>query len=98
MPIKSLLEWELCSQRLADYFVKKYFGKSADWYWIADEVGGTIEVNDFFFDINDIADFIRNKYTTPDLLAFYQELSDNNFERKASIKYWKQLKKIKDKI
>lgn len=56
---------------LARYFVNKYFGTHAEYYWIGSEVGGVIEVNQFFFDMNQIADFIRHKYTKKRLFDYY---------------------------
>jgi len=86
-----VFDWEQYTQRLTQFFILFYFGE-ADWYWIGDEIGGTIEVNDYFFDTNDMVNFIRYKYSKKKMFAYMDELAENNFERKSSIKNWIKLK------
>jgi len=70
---------------LADTFVRKYFGKEATYSWIADEVGGVIEVADRFFSVTDIADFLRYKYSTKMLFEYY----DRDLECRSGGREWK---------
>ena len=82
---------------LAWFFVDKYFGHNSDWYWIADEVGVVLEVNDRFFNLNQIVDYLKYKYTSKDMFAHYDESLDNTVRGKdlISIKNWKKLRKLK---
>jgi len=68
--------YEVACDGLAKYFVERYFGKDAEYYWIAGHLGGTIEVADRFFDISEIAEFIRNKYSAKMLFAYYDKKLD----------------------
>ena len=82
---------------LGKQFARKYFGKNVDQWWISDEVGGVYVINDYFFDMNTIADFIRYKYTRNDMFAYY-DYSLKEYEKKEkdrviiNIKNWRQLK------
>lgn len=91
MTINLVSDWEQYTQRLTEFFVSYYFG-DADWYWIGDEIGGTIEVNDYYFDINDIVDFLRYNYSKKKMFDYMDELSKNNFAKIYSIKAYKKLK------
>lgn len=95
---KSILErWENVSDDLAKYFVEKYFGKDAEQWWVADMIGSVLYVNDHFFDMEDICEFIRHKYSAKDMFKYYdysQALSEKG-EFPVNIKHWKKLCKNK---
>lgn len=87
--------YELACNELAEYFVTKYFGKDAEYYWIGDEVGGVIEVADRFFSMSDIADFVRHKYSAKMLFSYYDQKLDSDMKNKEwryNIKNYKKLK------
>ena len=97
-----LKEWEQKTQELTDYFVDKYFDCPTDYYWIASEIGGVLCVNDYFFNMGDIVDFIRYNYSEKDLFEFYDkkleaDMKDLPF---VNIKNWRELnaKEIISKI
>lgn len=98
--IKILKEYKDAVEKLANYFEYKYFieNEETGWHidsrWVAYEVGGIYEINDFFFDINDMIDFIRYDYTPDEMFKYYWEREDNR-EGFPSIKNWK--KKLRDK-
>jgi len=68
-----LFLYKTSCENLTEYFVKKYFGKDAEYYWIGDEVGGVIDVADRFFSMEDMANFIRHKYSAKMLFKYYDE-------------------------
>lgn len=72
---KILENWEKATQELTDYFLKKYFfskeGYEPNWYWIADLVGETLSVNDYFFNLDRIVEAIRYNSTYEQLIGFY---------------------------
>ena len=69
----SLTEWEQATQRLAEYFCVTYFETGAEMWWVASEVGGVLCINDHFFDINDIADFVRYGYSREEMFEYYEQ-------------------------
>jgi len=89
-----LENWEKATKELTDFFINFYFGKTVrtDWYWVGEETGGCLFINDYFFDLNDIVDFIRYNYSKKDMFAYMKEVEENNFKRKSNIKNWKKLK------
>ena len=67
----SYKSYEVACQELADSFVKKYWGKTeVECFWVGDHVGGTLFVNDEFIGMNDISEFIRNKYTRKEFFEY----------------------------
>lgn len=71
---EALQLYEGSCQQLAEAFVRKYF-RIKNWknyaiYWIGDQVGGVLAINDYFFDTNQMADFIRYKYTIKKMFEY----------------------------
>lgn len=91
---KLINDWERATNDLCNHFILKYFGKDADTYWIADEVGGVLFINDYFFDVNNILDFLRNKYSVKMMFRYYdyQLKQHENNEDVINIKTYKKLK------
>jgi len=94
-----LLKWQEVSDELAFFFVEKYFGVDVDFYWIADDVGGTIEVNDYFFDMSSITDFIKYNYSRKMMFKYYDYVLEYHSKKKdkdsdylINIKNYKKLK------
>jgi hypothetical protein len=91
-----LFLYEVACDGLAKYFVERYFGKDAEYYWVAGHLGGTIEVADRFFDISEIAEFIRNKYSSKMMFQYYDKKLDADMkgtEWKHNIFSYKRIKK-----
>lgn len=96
--------WETETEYLAKYFASRYFGKFVDAWWVASEIGGVYCVGDYFFNLEDMVDFIRYKYSSKDMFAYYdyklafeekQYLANPKLSKKESpinIKNWKKLK------
>jgi hypothetical protein len=72
-PQGSLLLYEVACDKLARTFVHKYFGKGAEQWWVGDIKGEVLYVNDRFFSMDDIANFIRYKYSAKMLFSYYDE-------------------------
>ena len=86
--------WEDVSDILAHRFTQRYFGKDIEYYWIADEIGGTIEVVDYYFSLDDMIQFTRHKYTKNQMFEYYEyaramQLQD---ETPINIRNWKLIK------
>jgi hypothetical protein len=72
-----LCYYEMACNQLAKYFVAKYFGKDAEYYWIGDDFGGVIEVADRFFDIKKIYAILKARLSKRKMFTQYdQELKD----------------------
>lgn len=90
--------WEYFTRDLARYFARKYFGSDAEAWWVADEIGGVYCINDYFFNLNDMVDFIRYKYSAKKMFEYYEYSLDFLSKRKNDhlpicIRDWKKLKK-----
>lgn len=76
-----LVSWEWYTNELAEYFAIKYFGKATEHWWIADDKGGVYCINDYFFDLKDMVDFIRYHYSVEKMFEYY-EYSLNYYENR----------------
>ena len=63
--------WEMVTQSLVEAFTLKYFGKDVESWWVADEVGGVLFINDYFFNLRDITDYIRYYYPKEKMFEYY---------------------------
>lgn len=70
---KKMLEaWEVETNILAHEFARKYFGKCSDIWWIAEQVGGVLVVNDYYFNLDRILDALHYKATRKQLFDYYE--------------------------
>ena len=87
-----ILEAEI--NRFARYFEDRYFGKdSTETWWTAEIVGGTLVINDYFFTLDDMMNFIRYDYSNDDMFNYYQYALDTYGEDKVTvcIRDWRKL-------
>lgn len=66
-----LQRWTNETKELGDLFVAHYFGRDAESWWVAEEIGGVLFVNDYFFNLHDIVDFIRYRYSNNKMFEYY---------------------------
>ena len=69
-----LESWEIETQKLTEYFLNKYFNEKdyePEWYWISELIGETLAVNDYFFNLEDIVNFIRYDYSKKMMFEYY---------------------------
>ena len=70
--VKELIEWEKVSQKLAKFFIKKYYGDDlSDCWWVGEDIGGVLVVNDDFYSLDRIVDAVKFDAT-------YDQLCDYN--------------------
>ena len=83
--------WEQMSDNLAYRFTQRYFGKDSEYYWIADEIGGTIEVGDHLFSLDEMVQFTRHKYTKDKMFEYYDYALEKGMKNDTpiNIKNWK---------
>lgn len=100
-PINIYLEdWQKASDELCDWFAEKYFGQDNESWWIADEIGSVLFVNDYFFNLSDIVDFVRYEYSRKMMFAYYDYRLEFQSDKKyknddylINIKNYKYVKK-----
>ena len=99
-----LASWEAETNNLAKLFEKKYFGMDTESWWVAGTIGDTYYINDRFFNLSDMVDFLRYKYSAKDMFDYYDYHLDFEMEQSEknpkmndkqypiNIKNWKKLK------
>jgi hypothetical protein len=71
---KRILGWEVNTNRLAQTFVHKYFGELTEYFWVSDEIGGTLCAGDYFFSLQDILDALRYKASKKKMFEYYDNV------------------------
>lgn len=67
----AIANWEWTTQEIANLFVEKYFGKENDAWWIGNEVGGVLGIGDYFFNVDQMADFLKYNYSKKKMFDYY---------------------------
>lgn len=94
-----LESYEQACQWLADHFIEKYWGKTeTETWWVANHIGGVLFVNDLYFDMTDISEFLRSKYTRKEMFGYCDYrgefyTGENEHGSPINIWSWKRLKK-----
>ena len=88
----ALEAWQNTTNSLMELFVEKYFGKDAEYWWVGDCIGEVLYVNDRFFGLTDIVDFIQYRYTVDQMFDYYDYRLDlqEKGESPINIKNWKK--------
>lgn len=64
-------DWEYATDSIAEEFARKYFGRDAELWWVADQVGGVLFINDYFFNIDRMVDSLKYKATRKQMFDYY---------------------------
>lgn len=76
-PIQNALtHYEDACEDIADKFMEKYYVEGSEYpehYWVGDEVGGVLSVNDEFWPLGDMVTALRLKVLPSKLFAWYYE-------------------------
>ena len=94
-------DWERATENLAQYFARRYFiddfceDDEPEMWWVADEIGGVLHINDHFFNLKDIVDFIRYDYSKKKMFEYYEYALDCRTKEKDYIINIKNYKKLK---
>lgn len=67
-----LSEWEIATNKLSQHFVTQYFDKDAEVWWVADDIGDVLVVNDYFFNLKQVVEFIKYRYSREMLFEYYE--------------------------
>ena len=61
----------------ASYFALHYFGRNdCSQYWVADDIGGVYVINDYFFNIEEMFDFVKYNYSKKQMFAYKDYVLD----------------------
>lgn len=102
---KELKQFENSIEAFKDYFLKRYFEEEpTDLWWVGDMIGGVLCSNDYFFDVDEMIDFVRYDYSIDDMFNYKDYALDiamkadinekmENKSRTICIRDWRQLKK-----
>lgn len=72
-----LKQFDDATDKLADAFVKKYFGKDYEYFWIGSQNKDreVLVINDYFFNLGRIVDALRYKATEKQLFGYQDKES-----------------------
>ena len=89
---KHLKQYEEACNDLAIAFARKHFDATCDnVWWVGDVKGEVCCINDFFFCMEDIAEYVRCGYTSDEMTKrYYSELKEREEDKKGilNIKTW----------
>jgi len=74
--MKELKAYYRAVERLREIFLEKYFDEDPDFYWVGDQIGGVLFVNDFFFSVENIIVCLKLKIKSEDLFSWYDYIID----------------------
>jgi hypothetical protein len=88
---KRLIAWQKATNNIAQEFCNKYFDKTKDWRWIADDIGGLLEVGDHVFGLSRMIEALEIKCSHELLMQFYDYEIDCYYDKslpKYNFKTW----------
>ena len=90
----AIKEYNAICNIIVDIFVKKYFNKDAERWWVADEVGSGISIDDCYFSMEDILEYMKYKYSKKKMFERHEYTVDCAFKNisPTNIKNYKKLK------
>ena len=69
--INHLKEWEEATEELIHEFINVCFQQGDEYFWVSNEIGGLLNVGDYWFDLNDIVEFFRYDATLGQMTEYY---------------------------
>ncbi len=90
--MKLLNKYEDICIDIVDEFVEKYFvdndNKRSDFDldWVANEIGGVVQISDYYFSMNDIVETLRLQPSKEQLFNWYNKCLDDHIGY--SLKYF----------
>jgi len=88
--MNKLKQWERATDNLRGVFIEKYFSDvPVDSYWVGSEIGGVLFINDHFFNLSDMVDYLKYDYSPEEMFQREEEM-----ERPVEIciRDWKKFK------
>lgn len=104
---KQIIEYYKACTQITKLFKKTYFNNKTEDWWVGAEIGGALFINDYFFNMNDMVQYIKHKYPVNKMFEHYEyklEIIESNLRRDknkqlpvVNIQSYLQLQKEQDK-
>ena len=78
---EKLQRWTNETKELGDLFALHYFSRDAEVWWVAEDIGGVLHINDYFFNLRDIVEFMRYRYSKNKMFEYYDYLLKCNEDK-----------------
>lgn len=65
-------KWEQATNKMAKDFIESHYGEGVDFYWVGDEIGDFLFVNNDFHDFGNICYAIKHGYKVEDLILYLE--------------------------
>ncbi len=94
----TLQEYESAVHKITVIFAHKYFGNDYHYNtgdWVNLVVGGCVHINDYYFQFDEILQYLKYRYTKKQMFEYYDYDLDmrNKGKSPICIRDWKKLKK-----
>lgn len=84
---KTILQnWDEATNAVAQLFVKKYFGKDVEYFWVGDKPGDVFHVNDYWFNLDRMREALELNCPFDLLIQFYDYELDR-YEKDLPVEY-----------
>lgn len=98
---KALKSYQEECQNMADTFIEWYYCDddieygNIEWFWVADQVGGVLCINDHFWGMDDLLEIFTLRPSVDDLFKWKSQKEEAAFNGKTSLglKSWLKLNK-----
>lgn len=83
---RAILNYEKACEKLALEIVKRYYEKDCEKWWVADDIGGVLFINDQFLSLNLVVEALRHDLTKDEYFDYYDYQLDQHMEGKSPYK------------
>lgn len=87
---KLITAWEKATDNIAEAFLLKYFDRKRDRYdewWVGDEIGGIMCINDYWFDLHTMLLALRCDVSEKILFSYYDYALECHTDDKQCINF-----------
>lgn len=97
---KAIKQYFQACEDIREAFVQKYYNTYPEWTdesrWVADDVGGALEISDDFWSVNDMVTALKLEAKEDDLFAWYHNSIDAGLRNESYYNLENYLKHFKD--
>jgi hypothetical protein len=85
--MKIFIEFDNVADKIANKFNEVYFDGEAEYYWVADDRSGLIQINDHFVTLADMLYALKNKVSVKGFFDYYEASLEGTDEEPYQSKY-----------
>ena len=78
----AIKEYNAICDRIANIFAQKYFDLDAKCWWVADDIGGVIFINDYSFSMTDMLEYMKYGYSKKKMFKRADYVIDCQYKNK----------------